>query len=79
MEIVEPADESVVHETPLVVVGRTIPDAVVSVNGQTVEVNAQGGVVSLVSLEPGPNLIEVVASDLTGQQETALLTVVYIP
>ena len=79
LEIVEPTDESVIHELPLVVVGRTTPDAVVSVNGQTAEVNTQGSIVALVSLEPGPNLIEVVASDLTGKQESALLAVIYLP
>ena len=79
LEIREPANESNVNDTPLVVVGITVPDAVVSVDGQTAEVNAQGQFVVLVSLEGGPNLIEVVASDLAGAQESALLTVIYIP
>ncbi|MFQ5872234.1 MAG: hypothetical protein ACE5JL_00330 [Dehalococcoidia bacterium] len=79
LEILEPTDESIVNEMPLVVVGKTVPDAVVSVDGQTAEVNAQGQFAVLVSLDSGPNLIEVVASDLTGAQESALLAVIYIP
>ncbi len=79
LEVTEPSDESTVREVPLVVVGRTTPDAVISVDGQTTDVNAQGEFVALVSLEPGPNVIEVVASDLTGRQETALMAVIYIP
>ena len=79
LEIKEPANESIVNDTPLVVVGITVPDAVVSVDGQTAEVNARGQFVVLVSLEGGPNLIEVVASDLAGVQESVLLAVIYSP
>lgn len=79
LEIVEPANESIVYDSPLAVVGRTTPDAVVSVDGKTAEVNAQGQFIALVSLAPGPNVIEVVASDLNGIQETALLALIYIP
>lgn len=68
-----------VHDSTLVVVGRTTPDAVVSVGDQTAEVNAQGDFVALVTLESGTNLIEVAASDLTGSQESALLAIIYIP
>ncbi|MFQ5933694.1 MAG: hypothetical protein ACE5KI_03520 [Dehalococcoidia bacterium] len=79
LEITEPENESIVSDTPLVVVGKTIADAVVSVDGQTAEVNAQGQFAVLVSLEVGPNLVEVVASDLAGTQESAILAVIYIP
>ena len=79
LEVVEPADESIVEDTPLALVGRTTPDAVVSVQGETVDVGPDGQFVALVSLEPGPNVIEVVASDLTGQAETSVLAVIYIP
>ena len=79
LEVVEPADESIVEDAPLALVGRTTPDAVVSVQGETVDVGPDGQFVALVSLEPGPNVIEVVASDLTGQAETSVLAVIYIP
>ncbi len=79
LEILEPADETVVTDSTLVVVGRTTPDAVVSVAEQTVDVNAEGDFVALVTLDAGPNVIEVAASDLSGTQETFLLAVIYLP
>ena len=79
LEILEPADETVVTDSTLVVVGRTTPDAVVSVAEQTVDVNAEGDFVALVTLDSGPNVIEVAASDLSGTQETSLLAVIYLP
>ncbi len=79
LEILEPADETVVTDSTLVVVGRTTPDAVVSVAEQTVDVNAEGDFVALVTLDLGPNVIEVAASDLSGTQETSLLAVIYLP
>lgn len=79
LEVLEPADESVVNEVPLVVLGRTTPDAVVSVAGETAEVNAKGEFVKLLQLDEGPNFIEVVASDLSGNQENAVLAVIYFP
>ena len=59
--------------------GSTTADAVVSVNGVVVEVDAQGSFEAIVTLEEGPNLIEVVASDLTGAGESIDIVVVYIP
>ena len=79
LQILEPADETVVTDSTLVVVGRTTPDAVVSVAEQTVDVNAEGDFVALVTLDPGPNVIEVAASDLSGTLETSLLAVIYLP
>ena len=79
LEILEPADETVVTDSTLVVVGRTTPDAVVSVAEQTVDVSVEGDFVALVTLDVGPNVIEVAASDLSGTQETFLLAVIYLP
>ena len=79
LEIIEPQDELIVSDPMVPVVGRTTPDAVVSVNEASVEVDAQGNFVEVVTLEPGPNLIEVGASDLTGDQVSEMLAVIYIP
>ena len=79
IEIAEPADESVVSTGTVAVRGSTTADAVVSVNGVVVEVDAQGSFEAIVTLEEGPNLIEVVASDLTGAGESIDIVVVYIP
>ncbi len=79
LEITEPQDESVVSTEAVVVQGTTAADAVVSVNGAVVEVDAQGAFEAIVTLEEGPNLIEVVASDLTGAEESRDIVVIYFP
>jgi hypothetical protein len=79
LEISEPANESVVDEGAIVVRGFTTPDAVVSVDGDVVNIDAQGEFAVALSLEPGANLIEIVASDMAGNQESAMLAVIYIP
>ena len=79
LEIIEPEDESVVSTEAVAVQGTTAADAVVSVNGAVVEVDAQGAFEAIVTLEEGPNLIEVVASDLTGAEESRDIVVIYIP
>ena len=79
LEITEPLDESIVSEAVIFVRGQTTPDAVISIDGQSVEVDVQGEFVAEVSLEPGPNILEIVASDLAGSQESILLSVIFIP
>ena len=78
LDILEPADESVVSQSPVVVRGRTTPDATVSVSGQAVEVDVNGEFIVEVALAPGPNIIEFAASNLEGKQETALLSLIYL-
>ena len=71
--------ESVVHTDTITIAGVTRPDAVVSVNGVLVDVDVEGGFAATISLEPAPNLIEVVASDFEGNSVSAVLAVIYIP
>ena len=56
------------------VAGRASPDATVSVNGQLVELEPTGTFQVTVPLGEGPNLIEIIASDLAGNVEHDLLT-----
>ena len=79
LEVTEPQNETVVTMSPLPVQGQTTPDSVATVNGQVVEVDAQGQFMTQVMLEEGPNFIEVLASDFDGHQEGQVLTVIYIP
>ena len=75
-----PQDEVVVKDAILRVVGRTNPDAVVSVNGEIVRtVDVEGNFSTLVSLVEGPNLLEVIATDYRGGQASQVLTVIYAP
>ena len=71
--------ESVVRTSPVSISGVTTPDAVVSVNGVLVGVDAEGGFTSKVALQEEPNVIEMVASDFRGNQVSVVLTIIYIP
>ena len=78
LEVTSPQDNSVVTSAAIPAVGRTSPDATVSVNGRLVEIDLSGNFQTLLTLEEGINLIEVIASDLSGEVLTRVLTVIYI-
>ena len=68
-----------VSDPEIPVTGRSSPDATVSVNGQLATIDESGNFETLLPLEEGPNLIEVIASDLAGDIRTNVLTVIYKP
>ena len=74
-----PESDSVVNSGTLEVLGRASPGATVSVNGQVAWRGDEGAFNIEVFLEEGPNLLEIVASDLAGNDEEAVLLVVYAP
>ena len=78
LKVTSPQDESIVYTFETVVTGITAPDAVVSVNGMLVDVDADGEFSTTVSLEEGPNSIEVIASDYEGHEASQILTIVYL-
>ena len=73
-----PQNETFVSTFATEVEGTTDPDAVVSVNGMLVEVDLDGTFSTTVSLEEGPNSIEVIASDQEGNEASEILTVIYL-
>ncbi len=75
--IIEPKDQSIVSESPVRLFGRTRPDAVVSVNGINVPVDELGIFSTRVALEPGPNIIEVVATQGDGKILSAIIAVIF--
>lgn len=78
--VTAPQDEVVVKDAVIRLVGRSSPDAVVSVNGNIVRsMDIEGNFSTLVSLVEGPNLLEVIATDYRGGQASQVLTVIYIP
>ena len=79
LTVTEPLNESVVTSQPLMVRGVTNTDAVVSVNGKIVSVDASGSFNESVTLDVGPNFIEVLASDFDGNSATVTITVIYSP
>jgi hypothetical protein len=79
LEIMGLSDESVIIGDTVTAVGRTSPDAIVSINGVIVPVDADGSFSVQLSLVPGPNMIEVVASDFNGNRISEVLAVVSLP
>ncbi|MCH7606058.1 MAG: hypothetical protein IH962_02780 [Chloroflexi bacterium] len=74
-----PPDGLEVSEPVIQVIAGTRPDAVVGVNGVPVEVNILGLFSSMVTLEQGANLVEVVATDLDGNVRSESIAVFYLP
>ncbi|MEX2430913.1 MAG: hypothetical protein WD645_03220 [Dehalococcoidia bacterium] len=78
LDVIAPADESVVSTPDVTVQGQTSVDAVVTVNGETVEIETDGTFQQTVTLLEGPNAIEVIASDFDGNEDTAMISIIYI-
>jgi hypothetical protein len=80
LHITDPvATETIATTATINVAGRTRPDAVLTVNDSFVEPDIDGLFSTSVTLSPGPNVIEVVASIGTGEQLSSVLTVIYTP
>jgi len=80
LTILEPQDEAVVKQNLMRVVGRTTPDAVVSVNGHVIRaIDENGNFTTVISLAEGPNLVEIIATDYQGNKVSQVLTVIYAP
>ena len=75
LEIASPADKSSVTSAETTVTGKTLPIAIVSVNGILVKVGADGSFSSLVQLELGPNVIQIEASTKSGEEVGKVLAV----
>ena len=74
-----PLPDSVVNRQILEVMGRSTPDATVSVNGEATSRGPDGEFSLSIELGEGPNLVEIFVTDLAGGQEEAVLAVIYIP
>jgi uncharacterized protein YfaP (DUF2135 family) len=79
LNITQPQDETTVSTSTVQVKGVTTGDATVDVNGSMVDVGADGAFSTTVTLEQGPNSIQVTASDSQGSDNTQVLTVIYQP
>jgi hypothetical protein len=75
LEIASPADKSSVTSAETTVTGKTLPIAIVSINGILVKVGADGSFSSLVQLELGPNVIQIEASTISGEEVGKVLAV----
>lgn len=67
----------VVKEPSLVVRGKTRMDALLTVGSDAVEPNLDGVFSHTITLEPGHNIVEILASTSTGEQKSLILAVIY--
>ncbi|MGE5071887.1 MAG: hypothetical protein ACM3MF_00525, partial [Anaerolineae bacterium] len=72
-------DNAVVNTPQVIVSGVSSAGAVVSVNDDILVADAAGKFQDTVTLTEGLNLLEIVASDTTGTEISAELTVTYEP
>ncbi len=72
-------EENIVRGDSVVARGQTTPDAILSINGVIVSVSPDGTFEVQLALEPGPNVLEVVASDLDGNEVSKVIAVVSLP
>ena len=76
LEVIGLDEENIVRGNTIFLSGQANPDAVLSINGVIVPVDSDGIFGVNISLQLGPNLIEVVASDLAGNTESRIITVI---
>ena len=79
LQVLAPQDDAVVNVPQLDVIGLAPAGTVVSVNDDILIVGADGQFKSTLSLDEGPNLVEIVASDESGNEASQILTVTYEP
>jgi hypothetical protein len=78
LTVSEPEDNTITDVGTIEVKGHTSPGAVVSVNAVVTIADANGSFDAIVSLDEGPNIIEIVASDETGNQASVTLIVTLV-
>jgi len=76
--VTEPPDNSIVSTSEIEIKGTTGPGAVISANNEFDTADNQGNFAIRVALDEGPNIIEIVASDASGNEASLTLTVSYV-
>src|SRR5665648_49439 len=79
IQLFSPQDEEVFDVPKIEVCGKAPVGTVISINDQIILVSGSGDFSVPVMLEEGPNVIELVASDLDGNELDIVLVVVYEP
>jgi hypothetical protein len=78
LTIFSPADQAVVNQPQVDIHGEVSADAVVTINEDTYVFNA-GPFKQTIQLEEGLNSIQIVASDMDGNEVDLILTITYQP
>jgi len=79
LRVLSPPDEAVVNTPQVVIVGSAPAGAVLSVNDDILLVGDDQHFKTTISLDEGPNLIEIIASDNNGSETSIILAVTYEP
>ncbi|MBI4329051.1 MAG: hypothetical protein HY685_04200 [Chloroflexi bacterium] len=79
LELLSPQDGAMVETGAVRVFGKARPDAIVGIEGVPVEVREDGTFQRDLPLEEGSNIIEVAASDLSGDTVFQSVVVFYTP
>ena len=77
--ILSPLDSALVQISPVEIKGEAEPGTVISIDDTTILVDKNRTFLVQLPLQPGTNLIEIIASDPEGKQVFAYLTLVYEP
>ena len=75
--VTQPEDQSFATHPTIPLIGRTTAGTVVTVKGVAVPVDISGVFSTTITLEPGPNLIEVQGISADGEELDALVAVIY--
>ena len=79
LRIVSPLDGTVVNTSIVEIVGEAPVGSIVSIGDDILIVGADGIFKHIVTLEEGPNVIEILASDASGNESFVLLAIFYEP
>lgn len=79
LRILSPIDGQVVNIPQVEVIGEAAAGAVVTVNDEILIIGGDQKFSVILPLVEGPNLIEIVASDVSGSEMTMELVVIYEP
>ena len=75
--VTQPEDQSFVVHPTIPLVGRTTVGTAITVNGVAIPVDTAGVFSTTITLDPGPNLIEVHGASADGEELNALVAVIY--
>ncbi len=77
--VTEPANLTIVASQPIRIAGRTRPGTLITINGVAVPVDGLGQFATLVQLQPGPNIIDVIARSTDAQSLSSSVSVIFSP
>lgn len=75
----EPEDDAVVQDSLILIKGEANPGTVLSINDEIVLVDTTRKFIVPIQLEEGLNILEIIASDEQGNQESQYLSITYEP